>query len=170
MYDALLEENGRAFSVLLGSNYSEYSLDAARQMILHSHSVSGLGDAGAHVNFIADGVMPTFSLIHWVRDRDRGEKLPLELIVHKQTGANAALYGLQDRGEIALGKRADINIIDLENLTLHRPDLHADLPAGGTRILQHADGYLAAFVNGVQTRKNGQDLGTRPGRHVRGPA
>lgn len=170
MYDALLADNGSAFNVLLGSNYYEYSLDPLRQMIAHPSSVSGLGDAGAHVNFIADGAMPSFSLIHWVRDRTRGEKLPLELIVHKQTGANASLYGLHDRGEIAIGKRADINIIDLDKLALNRPEIHADLPSGGTRIIQPVDGYLATFVNGVQTREDGKDLGQRPGRLIRGTA
>lgn len=168
MYDILLEDNGTAFSVLLGSNYYEYSLDPLRQMMSHPKSVYGLGDAGAHVSYIADGSMPSFSMIHWVRDRTRGDKLPLELVVHKQTGANADLYGLTDRGVIAVGKRADLNIIDIEALELKTPELHNDLPAGGSRIIQNVDGYIGTFVNGIQTRSNGEDTGARPGTLVRG--
>lgn len=170
MYDMLLEEDGTAYCVLLGSNYYQYTLDPLREMIAHPMSVSGLGDAGAHVNFIADGAMPSFSMIYWVRDRERGEKLPLELVVHKQTGANADLYGLHDRGILAKGRRADINIMDLSKMKLHRPSLRADLPAGGTRLSQEVDGYIATFVKGVQTRANGVDTGARPGTLVRGTA
>ncbi|GAB5459054.1 MAG: amidohydrolase family protein [Henriciella sp.] len=168
MYDALLKNDGTAFCVLLGSNYYQYSLDPLREMITHPKSVSGLGDAGAHVNFIADGSMPSFSMIHWVRDRTRGEKLPIELIVHKQTGANADLYGLHDRGVLAEGKRADINILDLNAMQLKEPELHYDLPGGGSRIIQDVDGYVATFVNGIQTRSHGEDTGARPGSLVRG--
>ena len=168
MYDALCKENGTAFSILLGSNYYQHTLDPLREMIVHPSSVSGLGDAGAHVNFIADGAMPSFSLIHWVRDRKRGEKLPIEMVIQKQTGANADLYDLHDRGKIALGRRADLNVIDLANLSLKKPQIHADLPAGGTRIIQEVDGYIGTWVNGIQTRANGNDLGARPGRLVRG--
>lgn len=168
MYDALLEKDGTTFCVLLGPSYHEYTLDPVREMIAHRSSVLGLGDAGAHVNFVSDGVLPTFSLMHWVRDRTRGEKLPIELLVHKQTAATASLYGLTDRGALALGKRADINIIDIEKLSLGEFELRADLPAGGSRILQSAQGYVATFVKGQQTRANGEDLGRRPGRLVRG--
>ena len=153
---------------MFGPNYQEYSLDVTKAMIEHSTSVLGLGDAGAHVNFIADGVMPTFSLMHWARDRTRGDQLPLELIVHKLTKSNADLFGLRDRGELAVGKRADVNIIDLSKLSLGEFELTPDLPAGGSRILQRATGYLATFLNGEQTRENGNDLGARPGRLVRG--
>ena len=168
MYDALVEGDGTGFCVLLGPSYHQFSLEPVKQMIEHKSSVLGLGDAGAHVNFVSDGVLPTFSLIHWTRDRQRGNKLPIELIIHKQTAATASLYGLRDRGVLAVGKRADINIIDLEKLSIGDFDLQADLPAGGTRILQSASGYVATFVKGVQTRDNGVDLGRRPGRLVRG--
>lgn len=168
IYDTLLKDDGKSFCVLLGSNYYEFSLDPLREMISHPKSVSGLGDAGAHVNFIADGSMPTFSMIHWVRDRTRGEKLPLELIVHKQTGANAALYGLNDRGVLGVGKRADLNILELDAMELKAPQIHHDLPGGGSRIIQEAGGYLATIVKGVQTRSHGEDTGARPGTLVRG--
>ena len=168
MYDALVEGDGTGFCVLLGPSYHQFSLEPVKQMIEHKSSVLGLGDAGAHVNFVSDGVLPTFSLIHWVRDRQRGNKLPIELIINKQTAATASLYGLKDRGVLAVGKRADINIIDLEKLAIGDFELQADLPAGGTRILQSATGYVATFVKGVQTRGNGVDLGRRPGRLIRG--
>ena len=168
MYDALCKEDGQVFCILLGSNYYQHTLDPLREMIVHPNSVSGLGDAGAHVNFIADGAMPSFSLIHWVRDRSRGEKLPIEMVVNKQTGANADLYDLHDRGKIQVGKRADLNVIELDKLMLKKPNIYADLPAGGTRIIQEVDGYIGTWVNGVQTRSNGEDLGKRPGRLVRG--
>ena len=168
MYDTLIQGDGTGFCVLLGPSYHQFSLEAVKHMIEHKSSVLGLGDAGAHVNFVSDGVLPTFSLIHWTRDRQRGNKLPIELIIHKQTAATASLYGLRDRGVLAVGKRADINIIDLEKLSIGDFDLQADLPAGGTRILQSASGYVATFVKGVQTRDNGVDLGRRPGRLVRG--
>ena len=168
MYDALLKKDGKAFCVLLGSNYYEYSLDPLREMISHPKSVSGLGDAGAHVNFIADGSMPSFSMIHWVRDRSRGEKLPIELVIHKLTGANASLYGLNDRGVIAAGKRADINILDIEAMQLLEPKIYDDLPGGGSRIIQDVEGYVGTFVKGVQTRSHREDTGARPGTLVRG--
>ena len=168
MYDMLIEGDGTGFFVLLGPSYHEFTLDPIKEMIEHKSSVLGLGDAGAHVNFVSDGVLPTFSLIHWVRDRERGAKLPIELMIHKQTKATASVFGMHDRGELAVGKRADINVIDLANLNVGDFELHVDLPAGGTRILQSAEGYLATFVKGQQTRDNGRDLGLRPGRLIRG--
>lgn len=168
MYDMLVEGDGKSFFVLLGPSYHQFTLDPIREMIQHKSSVLGLGDAGAHVNFVSDGVLPTFSLIHWVRDRSRGDKLPIELMIHKQTQATASLYGMHDRGELSLGKRADINIIDMDKLAVGDFDLMADLPAGGTRILQSAEGYVATFVKGLQTRSNGKDIGIRPGRLIRG--
>ena len=168
MYDTLIQGDGTGFCVLLGPSYHQFSLEPVKHMIEHKSSVLGLGDAGAHVNFVSDGVLPTFSLIHWARDRQRGDKLPIELIINKQTAATASLYGLKDRGVLAIGKRADLNIIDLEKLSLGEFELKPDLPAGGTRILQSARGYVGTFVKGQQTRENGQDLGSRPGRLIRG--
>ena len=136
-------------------------------MLAHPSTITGLSDAGAHVNLIFDGVAPTYQLMHWVRDRHRGERLPLELIVHKQTLNNANLYGFTDRGQIAVGKRADLNLIDHHTLSLGTMEVRSDLPAGGNRILQGASGYVGTWVNGVRTRANDKDTGARPGRLLR---
>jgi N-acyl-D-aspartate/D-glutamate deacylase len=111
--------------------------------------------------------MPTYLLTHWARDRTRGERLPLELAVHLQTGRTAAAYGFADRGTITAGKRADLNLIDLEALRLHAPKMVFDLPAGGRRLVQHVDGYRATIVAGEVTFENGESTGARPGRLVR---
>jgi N-acyl-D-amino-acid deacylase len=167
MYDFLLQENGNKFAILLGANFIDGTFNVIHEMITDPNTVIGLSDAGAHVNLIFDAVGPTYQLTHWVRDRTRGERLPIELIVHKQTGANAELFGMDDRGTIAVGKRADINIFDLAKLGLGKLAVHSDLPAGGNRILQPAEGYLNTFVAGVKTRENDQDTGARPGTLIR---
>jgi N-acyl-D-aspartate/D-glutamate deacylase len=167
MYDCLLEDDGHAFYALFGSNYVGGSLDACRDMLLHPDTVTGLGDAGAHVNLISDCSATTFHLTHWARDRSRGPRLPVELLVRKLTGGNAELYGLADRGVVAAGARADLNVIDLERLRIRRPELRHDLPAGASRILQPAEGYVATLVGGVVTRRGDEDTGARPGRLVR---
>jgi N-acyl-D-aspartate/D-glutamate deacylase len=167
MYDLLLEDEGRAFYAVFGSNFAKANLDASMEMLTHPDSVTGLSDAGAHVNFICDCSMPTFHLTHWVRDRSRGPRLPLERVVHKLTKNNADLYGMTDRGSVEIGKRADINVIDFDNLTIHAPFVRHDLPAGGSRILQPSTGYAATLVNGVVVRLNDEDTGERPGRLVR---
>ena len=167
VYDYLLEDGGKSFAILMGANYLNFNHDVIREMLEDPHTVTGLSDAGAHVNLIFDGVAPTYQLMHWVRDRDRGEKLPIEWVVRKQSLANAELYGFTDRGSLEVGKRADLNLIDLENLSLGELKVHNDLPAGGSRILQTASGYLATFVKGVKTRENDRDTGARPGRLVR---
>jgi N-acyl-D-aspartate/D-glutamate deacylase len=107
-------------------------------------------------------------LTHWVRDRTRGERLPLELVIHKMTSDTAGLYGLHDRGVVAVGKKGDLNVIDLEHLTLNRPAMHHDLPAGAPRLLQTADGYTATIVSGEVITRNGVDTGARPGALLRG--
>ncbi len=168
MYDLLLAEDGRAFYALLGSNFVNGTLDVCREMLLDPHTVTGLGDAGAHVNLISDCSASTFHLTHWARDRTRGERLPVELLVHKLSGANAELYGFADRGTLAVGRRADVNVIDLENLRICPPELRHDLPTGVSRILQPARGYLATLVHGAVTRRNDADTGERPGHLVRG--
>ena len=167
MYDFLLEDEGTSFAIVLGSNYCELNHDVIREMLLDPHTVTGLSDAGAHVNLIFDAVAPTYQLTHWARDRSRGERVPLEWLVKKQTGTNAALYGLTDRGTLEVGKRADLNVIDFERLALGGLELHRDLPAGGSRLLQPASGYVATFVNGVRTRDHDRDTGARPGRLAR---
>jgi len=170
MYDLLLADEGKAFYALLGSNFVGGTLDACREMLLDPHTVTGLSDAGAHVNLISDCSASTFHLTHWARDRDRGERLPIELLVRKLSAGNAELYGLSDRGVITTGKRADINVIDLDRLRIRSPQLRHDLPAGASRILQPAEGYVATLVNGVVTRSGDADTGARPGRLVRGAA
>ena len=167
LYDFLLGDEGNAVGVYLGANYIDGNLDACRTMLLDPHTVTGLSDAGAHVNFICDMSIPTFNLTHWARDRTRGERLPIELMVAKCTATPARLFGLHDRGTLEVGKRADVNLIDLASLRIQRPTLHFDLPAGGSRFLQPSTGYLATLVNGVVTRERDQDTGARPGRVAR---
>ncbi|MCU1353291.1 MAG: dan 1, partial [Acidimicrobiales bacterium] len=143
---------------------------AIREMMTHPSSVLGLSDGGAHCGLICDGSMPTYLLTHWVRGRSRGPRLPLELAVHLQTGRTAATYGFADRGTIEPGKRADLNLIDLDNLSIGVPEMVHDLPAGGRRLVQHADGYVATIVAGEVTFEHGKATGARPGRLVRGGA
>ena len=170
MYDYLTGGDGDRFAILLGANFADGTFSVIEEMLQHPHTTIGLSDAGAHVNLIFDAVAPTYQLTHWVRDRSRGPKLPIELIVHKQTQRNAELFGLHDRGSLEVGKRADLNLFDLQRLQLGRLQVHDDLPAGGSRILQSAQGYLNTFVAGVKTRENDQDTGARPGRVIRGTA
>ena len=169
MYDLLLEDEGKAFYAVLGSNFVGGSLEVCREMLADPHTVTGLSDAGAHVNLISDCSASTFHLTHWARDRTRGEQLPLELLVAKLTSGNARLYGLDDRGVLAPGRRADLNVIDMDALAISAPFLRHDLPAGASRILQPARGYEATMVAGTLTRRHDVDTGARPGRLVRGP-
>ena len=168
VYDFLLGNNGNNFAISLGANFVEGNFNVISEMIEHPNTTIGLSDAGAHVNLIFDAVGPTYQLMHWVRDRSRGPRLPIELIVAKQTARNADLFGLSDRGRIRPGQRADLNVIDLEHLSLGALQVTHDLPAGGGRILQSASGYLNTFVAGVKTRERDQDTGARPGRLIRG--
>jgi N-acyl-D-aspartate/D-glutamate deacylase len=130
-------------------------------------TIAGLGDGGAHSRVICDASLPTFGLTFWARDRKRGATLPIERMVKKQTHDNARLYSLTDRGTLAPGLRADINVIDFARLRLHVPRIVHDLPAGGPRMLQGSTGYLATMVNGTITRRNDEDTGMRPGRLMR---
>ena len=170
MYDRLLDDDGNALFMLLSSNYVHGNLEVCREMMQHPKAVSGLGDSGAHVCFISDCSVTTFHLTHWVRNRTRGARLPLELMVSKMTGQNAALYGFKDRGTIEVGKRADINVIDFDRLSIGMPELRYDLPCDQPRLLQPATGYLATMVAGTCIRENDADTGQRPGRLVRGHA
>jgi N-acyl-D-aspartate/D-glutamate deacylase len=167
-YDLLLADGGRALLYVPVLNYTDGDLDAVREMLTHEHSVVGLGDGGAHVGTICDASFPTTMLTHWVRDRSRGAKLGLAQAVAKQTSKTAAMVGLLDRGVLAPGRRADVNVIDLDHLTLHPPTIAFDLPAGGKRLLQRADGYLHTVVAGQETYTNGEHTGALPGRLVRG--
>ena len=167
MYDYLTAGEGGQFAILLGANFVDGSFSVMEDMIRHPNTTIGLSDAGAHVNLIFDAVGPTYQLTHWVRDRTRGDRMPIELMVRKQTHTNAQLFGMTDRGSLQVGKRADLNLFDLDRLGLGRLEVHHDLPAGGSRILQSAEGYLNTFVAGVKTRENDQDTGARPGRVIR---
>ncbi len=170
MYDRLLEDDGEALYMILSSNYSSGDLEVCRDLMLDPNTVTGNGDNGAHVNFISDCSVTTYHLSHWTRDRTRGEKLPLEFMVEKLTRDGARLYGFDDRGTIEPGMRADINVIDYENLSIGLPELRYDLPEGNSRMLQPASGYLATLVAGTPIRRYDTDTGERPGRLVRGRA
>ncbi len=166
LYDAMLENEGRNFAALTRPDQPA-SLAVLEEMLRHPDTVTGLSDAGAHVTLICDATMPTTQLSYWTRDRKTGPTLAIEFLVHKQTARNAALYGFNDRGLLAVGKRADINVIDYERLKVSPHVAHHDLPAGGTRLMQPVRGYRATFCNGVMTRENDADTGARPGRLVR---
>lgn len=168
MYDFLVGEDGRRFAIVLGSNYVDANHDCLHDMIMNPHTVTGLSDAGAHVNMIFDGVAGSYQMMHWARDRTRGPLIPLQHLIHKQCYKNANLYGLTDRGSLEVGKRADINVVDHARLNLGPLQVFNDLPAGGNRILQSSIGYVATLVNGTQTRSNDMDTGARPGRLIRG--
>jgi N-acyl-D-amino-acid deacylase len=167
LYDLLLERDGHELLLRPLLGYSDGNFDALREMLLAPSSVLGIGDGGAHVRVICDASSPTYMLTHWVRDRSRGPRLPLELVVHKMTANNAELYGMRDRGVIAAGMRADLNVIDLDNLRLHPPEYARDLPGDAGRLVQRATGYRATIVAGEMTRAHDADTGARPGRLVR---
>jgi N-acyl-D-aspartate/D-glutamate deacylase len=166
--DIILSKGGKGLLMHTFENYSAGSLDVVRQMLADENTVCGVADAGAHVGLICDAGAPTFLLSHWARDRKRGEGLPLEFLVRKHTRETAAHYGLLDRGVLAPGYRADINVIDFEALRLLEPEVAYDLPAGGKRLLQKADGYRHTFVAGVETLANGEFTGALPGGMLRG--
>jgi len=169
-YDVLLEDEGRVILCLPGANYVGNTLDAAREMMASPHTVIGLGDGGAHYGFICDASYPTTLLTHWVRDQSGSGAFPLEWVVQSLTSKTAQTVKLMDRGLLAVGYKADINIIDTAALKLHAPSVVRDLPAGGRRLQQRAEGYVATIVNGVVTYRNGEATGALPGRLVRGGA
>ncbi|MDY7103212.1 MAG: amidohydrolase family protein [Actinomycetota bacterium] len=166
-YDWMLERDGHSLLYLPFANYVNGSLDAVGEQLAHPSSVVGLSDGGAHVGTICDVSFPTSLLQWWGRDRPTG-RLPIELLVHKQTRATAETVGLLDRGLLAPGYRADVNVIDFDGLTLHSPSFRYDLPAGGRRVIQDADGYLHTFVAGTEIRAGGESTGATPGRLLRG--
>ena len=166
LYDYLVADPGR-MAILFFTNYSDFNLNAVREMQMDSSTVTGLSDAGAHVSLIFDAVNPTYQLTYWTRDRERGGTLPLSHVIARGTRRNAELFGFNDRGLLAPGMRADINVIDYDNLKLGELSLRHDLPAGGARLMQGASGYMATLINGVVTRRFDEDTGARPGRLIR---
>jgi N-acyl-D-aspartate/D-glutamate deacylase len=169
LYDWMLHDEGRELLLLPLFNYSGGDLEDAREMLLDPNTVVSLGDGGAHCGLICDASLTTFLLTHWVRDRSRGERLPLEWVVERMTRQTASLYGLLDRGVLAPGYRADLNLIDFDALCLRRPEMAHDLPGGARRLLQRADGYAATFVAGESIMEAGEATDARPGKLLRGP-
>ena len=165
IYDALLADEGRALLYFPIYNYTGISLDVVREMLTHPRALSGLGDAGAHVGTVCDASMATFLLTHWARDR--AHRIPLERVVKMQAHDTARFIGLTDRGTLEPGMRADLNLVDLDRLALLRPVMQRDLPAGGRRLVQRAEGYLATLVAGEIIAEGGVLTGARPGRLVR---
>jgi N-acyl-D-aspartate/D-glutamate deacylase len=166
-YDLLLERDGTDFLYYPLFNWVDGSLDAVGEMLRDENLLPGLGDGGAHVGTICDGSFATTLLTHWARDRAAG--LPLEWVVQRQCRDTATAVGLCDRGVIAPGYRADILVVDFERLRLRRPQMAFDLPAGGKRLLQRAEGYVHTFVGGIETYADGESTGELPGKLVRGP-
>ena len=158
--DLLLRDEGRSFLFVALTNYAGFSLDVCRAMIEHPLTVAGLGDGGAHVSYISDANFPTFLLSYWARERG----LDLGTLIRRQTCDTARLVGLHDRGIVAPGMKADLNVIDFDRLRLQKPRMVADLPAGGKRLMQGADGYVATIVSGQIVRRHGEATGVLPGR------
>jgi N-acyl-D-aspartate/D-glutamate deacylase len=166
LYDLLLRHDGRELVLFTLGGYSHGSLDDMKEMLLHPNSALGLSDGGAHCGVLCDASAPTFMLSHWARDRANG--LPLEFVVKKMTRDTAHLYGLEDRGVLAPGFKADLNLVDLENLNLRLPEMVHDLPAGARRLIQRADGWKATICSGEVTFEDGEHTDARPGRLIRG--
>ena len=166
--DILTRGEGKDMIYYAFLNYGESSLDPAKEMMEHPNTILGLGDGGAHCGSICDGSFTTHMLTHWTRDRKRGEKLELPWVIKAHCRDTAKAVGLNDRGVLAPGYKADINIVDLEKMQLRKPEVHFDLPAGGRRLMQYAEGYVATIVNGVPIYLDGESTGARPGRLVRG--
>ena len=169
VYDMLMERDGRGYIYLPLLNYAKFNFDHIHEMMNHPATVLSLSDGGAHCGVICDASFPTYMLTHWARDRARGPRLPLEQVVHMQTQRTAALYGLHDRGVLAPGMKADVNVIDYDRLRILPPEMVFDLPARGRRMIQRSEGYRATLVSGVVTFENGVETGEMPGQLIRGP-
>ncbi len=168
-YDKLLERDGRELLYYPILNYSDRNFDAISAMLRSESTVLSLSDGGAHCGVICDASSPTYMLTHWVRDRSRGPRLSLEQAVRLQTTRTAKMYGLNDRGRLAVGFKGDVNVIDFDNLRLKPPVMAYDLPANGRRLLQYAHGYKATVASGVVTWREGEATGALPGKLIRGP-
>ena len=167
MYDLLVDNDGKELFYQPLGGYQGYSLDWQKQLLEHPNVLFGLSDGGAHCGVIADAGMPTFIMTHWGRDRTRGEKMSLEFIVESLTSKTARAFGMFDRGEIREGMIADLNVIDFDALQLHRPEALFDLPAGGRRLVQRADGYDYTIKAGEVIFEGGEHTGALPGKLVR---
>lgn len=166
-YDRLLDDDGHAMLLVTLANFRDNSLDTVAELIQRDDVVLGLGDGGAHYGMICDASFPTYMLTHWVRDRASG-RLSVQRVIQELTSTPARIAGLADRGRLAVGYKADVNVIDPDALRLHRPTVKSDLPAGGRRLDQGADGYVATIVSGEVIAENGLPTDARPGRLIRG--
>jgi len=167
VYERLIADEGRTVFSFPSSGWAENSIDAIAAMMIHPFAVHGLGDGGAHCGQICDASQQTYMLTRWARGR-HGRSLPLEGVVRMMTRDTATAVGLDDRGILAPGRKGDLNVIDFNRLTLHRPEMVYDLPSGAGRLRQRATGYVATVVNGVVTRSSDKPTGALPGRLVRG--
>ncbi|PQM50563.1 N-acyl-D-amino-acid deacylase family protein [Mycolicibacter virginiensis] len=167
VYDRLLDDGGHAILLDALANFENNSLDTVGALMRRDDVVLGLGDGGAHYGMICDSSFPTYVLTHWARDRASG-RLSIEAAIRELTSTPARIAGLDDRGRIAVGYKADLNVIDHQNLRLHKPVVTYDLPAGGRRLDQTADGYVATIVSGEVIAENGKPTAARPGKLVRG--
>jgi N-acyl-D-aspartate/D-glutamate deacylase len=166
-YDLLLENDGRTILYRPLSNYANGTLETVREMMAHPNTLIGLGDGGAHVSILCDASAMTYGLTHWTRDRASG-RFPVEWMIRRLTMDNAHALGLRDRGVVAPGRKADLNLIDHGRLNLRAPHVVYDLPAGGRRLMQQADGYVATVLSGEIVSRDGVSTGRLPGRLVRG--
>ena len=167
-YDLLMQRGGRNILYRPIINYAAGDLEAVKTMMTDRHTIMGLGDGGAHVSIICDASAPTTMITHWTRDRTRGERLPIEWVIKRLSADNAAALGLSDRGTLAMGRKADLNVIDHGRLQAHAPEVRYDLPAGGRRLVQTTEGYEATIVSGQVVQREGMATGALPGRLVRG--
>jgi N-acyl-D-aspartate/D-glutamate deacylase len=168
-YDLLMERDGKSILYLPVTNFAAGDLDAVRDMIAHPNTLLGLGDGGAHVGIMCDATATSYTLTHWTRERGRGALFPVAWAVKRLTHDNAAAIGLDDRGLVRVGMKADLNVIDYDRLVLRSPEIVYDLPAGGKRLVQRTDGFDATIVSGIVVYRNGEATGALPGRLVRGP-
>ena len=170
LYEAMMRDDGRGMVYFPVFNYAYGHFDHLRELLESPHTIPSLGDGGAHCGMICDASMPTYLVSHWTRNRARGPRLPLEFVIKRQAFDTAALYGLSDRGRIAPGLLADINVFDPEHLELRMPRAVRDLPAHGRRLLQDAQGYAWTFKRGVATFEQGEATSARPGKLLRAGA
>jgi N-acyl-D-aspartate/D-glutamate deacylase len=168
-YDLLMVRDGQAILYLPVTNYTAGNLDVVREMIAHPNTLLGLGDGGAHVGIMCDATATSYTLTHWTRERGRGALFPVAWAIRRLSHDNAAAVGLNDRGLLRVGMKADLNVIDYDRLMLRSPEIVYDLPAGGKRLVQRTDGFDATIVSGALIYRKGQATGDLPGRLVRGP-